>query len=281
MSESQAIDRPRLWWKEMIKRRRVRLFDAALVGGPRHRDYLTQLQMPSDRVAFGYDAVDNAFYRDRAALWRQSSKQSQGLPSARYFLSVCRFASEKNLTRLIDAFSRYREERVVGEPWDLVLCGDGPQAEVIVKRVQESGHAKAIHLPGFLQADDLCRWYAHASALVLPSLSEPWGLVANEAASAGLPLLLSNGAGCAPTFVPDPEGTTGARFDPLNVEEIVHKLTWLTLLPEQKRRAMGQRASEVVNLWGPRRFAQGTLEAIALATRPFHDVKPYTPQEAR
>ena len=34
MSESQAIDRPRTWWKELIKSRRVRLFDAALVGGP-------------------------------------------------------------------------------------------------------------------------------------------------------------------------------------------------------------------------------------------------------
>ncbi len=35
MSESQAVDRPRVWWKEMIKRRRVGWFDSALVGGPR------------------------------------------------------------------------------------------------------------------------------------------------------------------------------------------------------------------------------------------------------
>ena len=78
---------------------------------------------------------------------------------------------------------------------------------------------------------------------MLPSLSEPWGLVVNEAASAGLPLLVSERAGCAATLVPEPEGTTGARFDPLDIEEMTLKLTWLALLSQDERRAMGQRAA--------------------------------------
>ena len=65
MSESQAIDRPHAWWKELIKMRRVRQFDAALVGGPGHRDYLAQLGMPPDRIALGYNAVDNDVLRDQ------------------------------------------------------------------------------------------------------------------------------------------------------------------------------------------------------------------------
>src|SRR5262249_7707805 len=51
MSESQEIDRPRVWWKELIKKRRIRLFDAALVGGPPHRDYLIRLGMLARRIA--------------------------------------------------------------------------------------------------------------------------------------------------------------------------------------------------------------------------------------
>ena len=62
MSESQEIDHPRAWWKEAIKARRVRRFSPALVGGPRHRDYLAKLGMPADRIALGYNAVDNADY---------------------------------------------------------------------------------------------------------------------------------------------------------------------------------------------------------------------------
>ena len=67
--------------------------------------------------------------------------------------------------------------------------------------------------------------------------------------------------------MPEPEGTTGARFDPLDVEEMAQKLTWLAVLPEDERRAMGRRAAEVVSHWGPDRFAQGTLEALDLAAR--------------
>ncbi len=47
MSESQAIDRPRVWWKELIKKRRVRRFDAGLVGGRRHLDYLARARYAS------------------------------------------------------------------------------------------------------------------------------------------------------------------------------------------------------------------------------------------
>ena len=195
MSESQSIDRPRTWWKEMVKRRRVRLFDAAVVGGPRHRDYLVDLGMPASRITFGYNAVDNAFYRKQADFWHDHPEGRQGLPDSPYFLTVCRFVAEKNLLRLIKAFSSYRDQASHEHSWDLVVCGDGPQADLIDAAIRRSGHAAAIHRPGFLQADALARWYAHAGAFVLPSLSEPWGLVVNEAASCGLPLLVSNRAG--------------------------------------------------------------------------------------
>ena len=147
--------------------------------------------------------------------WRSNAEGWQELPTGPFFLSVCRFVPEKNLVRLIEAFARYRDQACPTGRWDLALCGDGPEAGLIEETIARSGHAEAIHRPGFLQADTLCRWYAHATAFVLPSLSEPWGLVVNEAASAGLPLLVSERAGCAATLVPEPEGTTGARFDPL------------------------------------------------------------------
>src|SRR5262249_44751674 len=70
MSESQAIDRPHRWWKELIKRRRLNRFDAALVGGPTHRDYLVELGMPTHWIVLGYNAVDNSFFTEKAHRWR-------------------------------------------------------------------------------------------------------------------------------------------------------------------------------------------------------------------
>jgi hypothetical protein len=93
-------------------------------------------------------------------------------------------------------------------------------------------------------------------------------LVVNEAASTGLPLLVSERAGCAPTLVPEPEGTTGAQFDPLNVKELTLKLTWLSRLSDEERWAMGAQAVTIVNQWGPNRFAAGFLEALELASQP-------------
>ncbi len=265
MSESQQVDRPRTWWKEMVKRRRIQWFDAAVVGGPSHRDYLVNLGMPSDRITVGYNAVDNDYFAVGARRWRSDPRGREGLPRAPYFLSVCRFAPEKNLDRLISAFVRYRRGAAAQSAWDLVLCGDGPRKAEVERAVNSSGFAHAIHRPGFLQVGELPRWYAHAGAFVLPSLIEPWGLVVNEAAASGLPLLVSGRAGCAATLVPESGTTTGARFDPLDVEEIAAKLSWIATMPAETLNAMGRCAAETVAQWGPGRFAQGVVEAIELA----------------
>jgi 1,2-diacylglycerol 3-alpha-glucosyltransferase len=265
MSESQEIDHPRVWWKEAVKGRRVSRFSAALVGGPRHADYLIRLGMAPDWIALGYNAVDNAAFARRAEESRRSTVGRDGLPVAPYFLAVSRFVPEKNLPGLIRAFACYREYSE-GEPWDLVLCGGGPSEPDIEAAVRESGVAHTIHRPGFLQAQALTRWLAYASAFVHPSLMEPWGLVANEAAACGLPLLISERAGCVETLVPDPIGTTGRRFDPASGNEMAEALRWMADLPEADRRAMGRRAAEVVSRWGPDRFAQGMLEALELAS---------------
>ncbi len=217
MSESQAIDHPRMWWKEAVKGRRVRRFSAALVGGPRHADYLFALGFSRDRIALGYNAVDNNGFARAAADFRHDPQGRVGLPAAPYFLAVSRFAPEKNLPRLIRAFATYRSTTVTGAgavPWDLVLCGSGPGEPAVQSSIERSGCAEAIHRPGFLQLDELPRFYAHAAAFVHPSLMEPWGLVVNEAAACGLPLLVSDRAGCAETLVPEGEASTGGSLRP-------------------------------------------------------------------
>jgi 1,2-diacylglycerol 3-alpha-glucosyltransferase len=268
LSESQAIDRQHLWWKEVIKRRRLRSFDAALVGGPTHRDYLVKLGMPPAQIALGYNAVDNDHFTGNALMWRQHPTGRSGVPPAPYFLTVCRFVPEKNLIRLVHAFACYRAQSDLQNAWHLVICGDGPLAPQLEQAIAQSGCAPAIHLPGFLQIDALPRWYAHAGAFVLPSLSEPWGLVVNEAAASSLPLLVSSHAGCAATLVPQPDGTTGSRFDPFDVDALAQKLAWMASLTDQDRHTMGERAAKTVSRWGPDRFAQGALEALDLACTP-------------
>ena len=265
MSESGAADRPRAWWKEAIKSRRVRRCDAALVGGNAHRDYLIGLGMPAKAIFFGYDAVDNDRYFDAAEAARLSDGGRSGVPENPYLLAVARFAPEKNLLALLNAFASVRRDFPEAEAWDLVLCGDGPDAAAIEAAIEDLGLLSAVSLPGFLGVDELAKFYAFADGFVLPSLSEPWGLVANEAAASEVPLLISERAGCAETLVPDPPGTTGYRFDPSKPDSIADAISRLIRLSRPDRAAMGRRARRVVSDWGPARFAEGMVGAIAFA----------------
>jgi glycosyltransferase involved in cell wall biosynthesis len=268
LSESQEIDHPRVWWKEAVKRRRVRRFASALVGGPRHRDYLVTLGMPAGRIALGYNAVDNAAYARRADAARSSAGCRPLPPDRDYFLSVNRFVPEKNLARLIHAYARYRAEAPSGLAWDLVLCGGGPGEGEVEALVTRLGLGGSVHCPGFLQEEGLSAWYAHASAFIHPSRMEPWGLVVNEAAACGLPLLVSDRAGCVETLVPEPSGMTGRRLDPDDTDAMAAAMAWMAGLGEAERARMGRRAAEVVGEWGPERFASGMKEALEMATRP-------------
>ena len=74
MSESQAIDRPRAWWKEMIKRRRLRCLMRRSWVALATAITWSSLGMPADRITLGYNAVDNAFYREQADCWQRSSR---------------------------------------------------------------------------------------------------------------------------------------------------------------------------------------------------------------
>ena len=271
MAESQELDHPRTWWKEAIKRRRVRACAAGFVGGPRHRDYLVKLGMPADRIALGYNAVDNNAFARWAEAARLRPDSRADLPDRPYFIAVNRFVPEKNLVALIEAYTTYREQAAAADAWDLVLCGggSGQGAAEVDQVIAASGHAQSIHRPGFLQGEDLARWLAMAGAFVHPSRMEPWGLVVNEAAAVGLPLLVSERAGCVETLVPEPatDGApiTGRRFDPADVDELTTLLAWMASLDDHDRQAMGAHATMVVADWGPERFASGALEAIQAA----------------
>ena len=124
MSETTAWDVERKWLKEAMKRRLLKLCAAGLVGGRAHAEYLEQLGIGRNKIFFGYDAVDNDYFAEKAAEVRgqksvvseqkaevcsQSSVvRSQLRLPENFFLASARFVEKKNLSRLIQAYARYR-----------------------------------------------------------------------------------------------------------------------------------------------------------------------------
>lgn len=58
-----------------------------------------------------------------------------------------------------------------------------------------------VRLLGFFNQTEMPEAYALADALVLPSETETWGLVVNEALACGMPAVVSSGVGCAPDLI--------------------------------------------------------------------------------
>lgn len=261
MSESTQWDEVRNPLKEWIKRRIIGLFSSALVGGTPHRDYMTELGMPTDRIFLGYDAVDNGFF----------AKKSEELGGKKppYFLASARFIEKKNLPRLLRAYARYREKvegrasRVEGQAsWELFLLGDGVLREQLDKLCSELGLEESVQMPGFKQYDELPSYYAQAGAFIHASTTEQWGLVVNEAMASGLPVLVSNRCGCAADLVR--EGENGWTFDPTNEEQMADLM--LRIASDEKARVqMGARSREIIAEWGPERFASGVKAAVNAA----------------
>jgi len=291
MSETRAADGRRVWWKEWVKSRIVRRFDAALCGGESHKRYLVQLGMPEERIACGYNVVDNDFFKSRTAdcgTWIDGP----------YFLASNRFVERKNLSRLLEGYkifqgSVFRIQAVEKKGvWPLVLLGDGELRGALEARCAELGLKIAMGFPhegagstegqnlklnsyklktpavggcvvfaGFRQIGELRAFYAGAGAFVHPALEEPWGLVINEAMASGLPVLSSRNVGAAEELVQ--EGKTGFLFDPGDVNSIAESLFKIFSMSEAARRKMGLEAREILERKVPSRaFGEGLAKVL-------------------
>ena len=272
MSESARGDEPRTWWKEVIKRRIVNLYSAALVGGQRHVEYLVGLGMPIEGIFTGYDVVDNNYFCQRSLQIRNSKSETRkkyGLPE-NYFLASARFIEKKNLPRLIRAYAEYRSafakamaDREVGRdtPWDLVLLGDGPMRETLNSQLSTLNLHSHVHLHGFKQYDELPVYYALANAFVHASTTEQWGLVVNEAIASGLPVIVSERCGCVPELV---QGS-GFTFNPMDEHELASLLFKMATLSDDERKRLGDASYMIAAKFLPERFGEGLDSSARVA----------------
>lgn len=186
----------------------LRLFDGYLAVGQRAREYLVRFGAPGPRVFASPHCVDNEAFasvaaRHRPPAARAAARVALGLdPAAFVVLHVGKLEPRKQPLDVV------RGVAMLGRGASLLMVGSG--------ELEEGCRSEARRLDvratfaGFLNQSELGRAYAAADCLVLASVSESWGLVVNEALAAGLPAIVSDGAGCAPDLVS--AGETGEVF---------------------------------------------------------------------
>jgi glycosyltransferase involved in cell wall biosynthesis len=119
-----------------------------------------------------------------------------GLEPGQFFLFAGGISPHKGLGVLIDAYAALRRDRHDAPP--LVLVGDlegDPflsAAADVRDRIARQAMQRHVLLPGFVSDETLACLYSAATAVVLPSLAEGFGLPAVEAAACGATLVLSD-----------------------------------------------------------------------------------------
>ena len=248
-ADTTALDLPRKWLKESLKRLLLSVFDGAVTASSAAASYLEGLGMAPEDVQVLGNCVDNDFFGRRAEEIR--SQPNRDTLSADYFLFVGRLVTDKNLSTLVDAYRRYRQEAGAGA-WSLVLVGAGSEEPALRAKVAERG-ITGVSFAGLRQADELPQYYARAKCLILASTREPWGLVVNEAMACGLPVLVSDRCGCAQELVRP--GVNGFLFDPLNLDSLTAVLRRVSS-PDVSLEEMARHSRSIVAEYSPLLFAQ-------------------------
>ncbi len=174
---------------------------------------------------------------------------------ARYnFIFVGRLIPPKNLPFLLEAFAKISAET---PDWGLVLLGEGQQKADLQ---QMSQSIKNIRFEKGVAWYEVAQYLALADVLVLPSQSEPWGLVVNEAMICGLPVLVSEPSGCVDDLVKN--GVNGYTFNPYQKEDLIEKMRSFVNNP-QRLPQMGEASRQLVAPFEPKKVAHEMLTGIA------------------
>jgi glycosyltransferase involved in cell wall biosynthesis len=245
---------------EWLKRYFVNSCNAFVVPGKSSFAYLRTFGVSEQVIFTAPNAVDNNFFAtqaESAKCYPAAFREKLGLPR-RFILFVGRLIPEKGAFDLLEAYAKL--ESGLRSEVGLVFAGDGVSREELAQQAKRISPG-TVCFPGFAHREDLAGLYALAETLVLPTHSDTWGLVVNEAMACGLPIIVSSVAGCSADLVE--EGWNGYLVPPRDSEKLSVAINSLVRQPELQRQ-MSARSLERIRNYSPEACADG-LAAAAIS----------------
>lgn len=196
---SQHTEAERGRARRVLRRWIIRHIDGAFVNGRQGEQYLRQLGYagPLERVPY---AIDDSLFR--SDVYQPKRRQFR-------MLYAGQLVSQKGLRLFCTVLARWCVEHP-GTRVEFVLLGDGPQASIL-RALRCPPNLRLSVLPGVPQSK-LAAHYRSADVFAFPTLGDEWGVVINEAMSAGLPVLGSVFSQAVMELVEDE--SAGWLFDP-------------------------------------------------------------------
>ena len=247
---------PRRMWHYLnwATRRNARIATHILADSQATRqDIVRRLGVEPERVTVVYPGVGAAYRPVAGGAGARAVQQQHRLP-ARYILYVGTVQPRKNVLRLLEAYAMAKQQ---GLQEQLVLVGRwGWLPDAIRRRAQELGDA--VTLTGYVADEHLPALYSGATAFVLPSLFEGFGMPALEAMACGAPVISAN-----TSSLPEVVGDAGLLFDPLDVEGLARAMSQVCG-DEELRESMRMRGLAQARKFTWAAAAEKTLEVLEM-----------------
>ncbi|WP_199180353.1 glycosyltransferase family 4 protein [Verrucosispora sp. ts21] len=224
------------------------------------RDQVTTLfEVPQEKVAVVPNGVDDRAWRARPRAVASARARFAGDgPLIGY---AGRLVYEKGVQHLVDAVPQLRDRH---PGLRVLIAGDGPYRGELEERTRQLGLGGTVRFAGFLDNTQLPAVLGATDATVVPSLYEPFGMVALEAAAAGAPLAVARTGGLAEIVEPGVTGVTFPHSDPPALAGAVGQLIGDEVFA---RRVARLARSMVGRRYGWATIAARTAHAYAVARR--------------
>jgi len=218
------------------------------------REVVQNFELPSEKVHLVPNGVDTARW--------QAVAGSAPDPADREPLVIAwgRIQYEKGFQVLARAIGELRQ-RVPGIR--CVIAGRGSYLPELQTQIDMEGVSDIVQLAGFVPDEDLHDLLQRASCVVIPSLYEPFGIVALEGMAAGAPTIVARTGGLAEIV----EGTgAGMLFEPGNHHELADRIAEVIADPSAADHLRTNAAALLERTYTWDAIAATTLEVYRTAT---------------
>jgi glycogen synthase len=123
-------------------------------------------------------------------------------PYEKLVLFVGRLVQEKGVSLIVEAAPKLRDLNV-----KFIVVGEGYLKEELIRRVKELGLSDNVYVTGFLESETIRGLFRVADVCLIPSLYEPFGIVALEAMASGAPIVTTGSGGLGEILEPDKTAT--------------------------------------------------------------------------
>lgn len=243
---------------EFLKKQFLGRCSGFVVPGRSALQYVLAHGAQENSIFIAPNGVDNELFARAAERARRDDpalRKELALPN-RYFLFVGRLIREKGVFELLAAYASLGKELRQG--MGLVFVGDG-NARPQLQEIAASVSAGTIRFTGFAQREQLGAYYGLADVLVLPTYTDTWGMVVNEAMACGLPVIVSRAAGCVADLVR--ENWNGLLVPPRDVPGLASAMK-LFAESSSLRTTMGVHSAEHIRNYSPQLWSDAVAGAI-------------------